>query len=355
MRRKRTRLCCWLACLVLALSLTGCAASLILQGAALRGVASAAGRGAMTAAARAVATRGGASGLGRIAAGTSRGTVGRAAGLATARTPLMRSLLRDLTRAGRSRATLSIDRIGRVRLGGRHVATIESSGDIAIGGGLQGSRVVVGRLQNGLVWEVDGAGAVSTPVGRVVARFPGRSVSVMDGTTASARTAQILRNDVTVEVLQIRNDWYHVRLVDGRSGWIYAPFALIGIVLMADAEEEESADSRSDLTANMLLSNGQLIWAGNVADGDGYVEGVMEDGSPVILDESIVRWLEVAEEQILIDWQAPRTVRLTNGSELIVASCTSRGSLFQAKLIAEWSWQAETIVLDRSIVVSGCR
>lgn len=313
----------------------GCAASAVARGAAAGAIA----RGlAGPAAGRALAS---VAGRGALAASAGRAAAGVAARGA------LRGALLEITAAGRLRPTLSIDRVGRISHAGRHLATLSKDGQI-LAEGVHGSRQLIGRLWNGRIWEVDGTGSLLAPIGRVSGVTVGRGVRLYSGPSPRFSTIEILRPQVTVEVLQMSDGWFLVRLAGARTGWVWGPLLGISTALALDDEDDRLGDGSGD-SVIVEVSSGQSLWAERFEWKPELIELSLPGGAEALIDDELIESVEPARSVLDWDWGArvPR-LHLVDGRALAIERARETRGLAEVVLVS-----GERLVLDPLLVASA--
>lgn len=202
----------------------------------------------------------------------ARGAVGGATAAVGGRTVLgataVRNGLLELTAGRRAPALLNISRNGTVLHRGKYVATLESNGTLVRAHG--GSEYVLGQMTETRLWSVTESGALASPIARLRGFIPSRGVAVRTAPSTGATRVEILRGNVTAEVLQTQNGWFEIRLPNQTTGWVWG--GLLALVLLADDSEDEDervpaqADdvrvvlqNGSSLRADQLWTNGEIV------------------------------------------------------------------------------------------------
>lgn len=193
--------------LFMALCSFGCSACL------LRGI----GTSATTTAVR------GLTGVG-IRAGAAMGPVRGSLALSqAARAGRLAAMLEEVT-AGRSasRAILSTDKTGALYHDGFYLGRIHRDGSIIR------STDVLGRIRNSKLYEADTFGFAGRQIGEVRASVAAPTVAMRYGPSEAFAIVKKLRQGSTLDLVRFHEGWYEVTLMDGTSGWVFAP--LIALV-----------------------------------------------------------------------------------------------------------------------------
>lgn len=295
------------------------------------------------------------------AAGASRGALARGAAARAVTVPAQtvgaRSILRqtmvELTAKGTSRAVVTIDRTGAIKHAGRRLARLKSSGDIVVGEGFSSSGRVVGRITDGRIWEVTASGHALQPIGRVLASVRGRPTAVLTRPANNAPTVGYLRSGVTAELIQVRDAWYQVRLLNDRVGWIWAPFATIATLLtLTDDDPDEPSFAR------ITLADGYVLTLRESKSGDTSMHGIDSNGQITIIDSELVEWVDPAREELEADTSGINDIRLIDGSTIVGGYCEpGLRSVIELNTRGRWSYGPEyqkRIVLDEQLVATDC-
>lgn len=293
----------------------------------------------------AAALRIGAGGLGRGMAVGAGARIGVAVGARTALTHgALRSMLGEVTAAGRAPAVLSITRSGAVVHRGRVLAAIESDGHLIARQG--GSEYVLGRLTQNRVWGFTESGG-TVAVGRLRGFIPSRGVAIRSGPSASAPRVEILRGDVTAEVLQVRDGWFEIRLPNQSTGWVWGALVALAVIVDDDEDdEEEPADSGlADAGENVLivLQNGQSLRARTYARHGGALHVWDQEGRHYVFGENLVSDCVPLDE--LPQAQDTPLVELANGAVII-----GTPHLLETGAVAIDSPEGSTIFVDAALV-----
>ena len=218
----------------------------------------------------------------------ARGAVGGATAAVGGRTVLGASAVRngllELTAGRRVPTLLNISRNGTVLHRGRYVATLESNGTLVRAHG--GSEYVLGQMTETRLWSVTESGALASPVARLRGFIPSRGVAVRTAPSTGATRVEILRGNVTAEVLQTQNGWFEIRLPNQTTGWVWG--GLLALVLLAD--DSEDADERVPAQADdvlVVLLNGASLRADQLWT-DGEIVHVTEAWKQYTLDRAMV-------------------------------------------------------------------
>lgn len=318
----------------MAIAISGCAASLVARGAvAGAGLRAAAGLGAR-------ASLGGR--LGAMA-GARAGTG------ALARVPAgaLRASLRQLTRGGRLSARLTIDRAGRIVHEGTELAVLERNGLITVRQAM-GERFAVGRLSSGRIWEVTSKSDVA--IGRVRGVSLGRQARVLAEPDGASPVVARLRSSSTVDILQVRDGWYEVRLASGATGWALAPMFGLFTELDTSAEGDSQEEARPRFLRVVLVTSQVLLASGFEGRGDSLHLELTPSGQEAVVDRRLIQSMEWVEEDVEANWSADSPkIWLTNRWEFVGQSC-HRGStrtILEAEPLGR-------VVLD-SRLVAGAR
>lgn len=277
---------------------------------------------ALAAGCAATALRIGAGGLGRmaVASGARMGATA-AVGRSVASASVLRSGLRGLT-SGRAPAVISITRNGSVLHRGRTLATIESDGLLVTREG--GREYILGRLTQNRLWALTESGQLSVPVARLRGFVASRGIAIRSAPSASAPRVEILRGNVTAEVLQARDGWYEIRLPNQSTGWVWG--ALVALAVLHDDDSDESRPSDAGTDALVVLQNGQSIRASAYRVEAGAVHVWDERGLPYTFDENVVSHTVPFSELPAPD-EAP-IVELANGTAIVgVARAIDTGAV----------------------------
>ena len=325
--------CCLLLC--------GCLGHLALRGAAGalgRSGAAAAGRSLGSAVGRGAVSRG-------IGAGVSRSAVATG-GLAT--------VLGEIAAARPGASALRLEPGGRVRLHGRHIATIEPSGNIR-GRGL--SREVIGRIQHGRLISLGPAGP--SEIGRVHGVFLGTRTTVLSH-PGGAIVENVLRRGARAELLSLQNGWFELRFFhDGSRGWVWAP--LVGISVIIGASEDEHDDRGVAASVGSLLRTGELLWVeSEVQSGSETLIVGTSRGQRSLVDRALEDGRFSASSHAEVDWSKDlRPVRLRSGAQVSVKDCRLVREVAYLDFLGPGdglpSWPGARVVVDSRLVDSGCR
>lgn len=278
----------------------GCAGAVALRGvtagAAMRAVG---GRALAAGAARA--------GAGRVAAsGAARGSV---AGIARGR---LAGALQDLTQGGRIRPVLHVDRIGRISVEGRHLATLTRDGSIVEASTFGGR--TVGFLREGSLYDLAPSGGLGARLGFLRASTgSSRSVLVKSRPGFGAPTEFTLRRSVTAEVISISDRWYEIRLLNGRTGWVWGP--AIGLLLLVDESEEEESEPIAGVPSTVVLRSLRSIPASSISREGAVTDLTFITGERIHVATALVKEiLPDAGEEAATEYLPVAT--LMNGAEL---------------------------------------
>lgn len=327
----RTRaLCGVVACSIvssacLASALRGAGGALVARGGAAAGV-----RGGSLGAARAGALSG------------TRGALAATRAGSIPRTPL-RGILEEAASSS-GRGFLRVDPAGALYRGGRYVGRVTNRGTIETGSLL---REPVGRIHNGHLWELDAFGTLSRPVGQVTGWVGSRGAPLR--TAPNQGLLRHLSGRTYLEVIEAVDGWYQVRLVDGTTDWMAAPFlALTGVLAIGDDDDESGLSVDEKGLFQIVLASGATLWSSNFVNDDGIVSLTLPDGETVLLDEAAIlaaRWKTGAT---ILDLTEDRTeVLLASGQSIFVDNARVDGDAIVLK-----SGEQETVV-DPSLVLSA--
>lgn len=138
------------------------------------------------------------------------------------------------------------------------------------------------------------------------AELPGlRGVRLRSGPSLSSTTVEILRSNGAVEVLQVQEGWFEVRLANGVSGWVWAPLLALSTVLVQDDEEargpEQYWEARGS-TATLFFITGRSLWVESYESTGDVVKLSTAQGERMFLDKSLVGGVERADREVAWDW-----------------------------------------------------
>lgn len=152
----------------------------------------------------------------------------------------LRNRLEQLTRGGSLRATVTIDRFGRLRHRGREIGSLTERGEI-LGPGL-GRQRAVGRVAEGRIWELDAKGFPARAIGEVRGVVGRSGVGVFLRPDRSFGMVQRLRQGATVRILRVDGNWFEVQFAGTRRGWVEAQDLTFSMRLLpiAGADEPET-------------------------------------------------------------------------------------------------------------------
>ena len=285
---------------------------------------------ALTAGCAATALRFGAGGLGRAAMASGARSVAGAS--------VLRSGLRGLT-AGRAPAVVSITRSGSILHRGRTLATLESDGLLVAREG--GREVILGRLTQNRLWAVTESGELSAPVARLRGFVPSRGIAVRSGPSATAPRVEVLRGNVTAEVLQVRDGWYEIRLPNQSTGWLWGALVALAVIDEDDAEDPQLGDQGANVL--VVLQNGQSMRASAYRVEAGAVHVWDDRGVHYALDRSVVSHTVAFSELPAAD-EAP-TVELVDGTAIMgIARALDTGA------VAIDSPSGSTVIVDAALL-----
>ena len=172
---------------------------------------------------------------GEMAALDSVGSEAAAARLATmegaAAPGSLSEAIARLTANGEQTAVLTVNDTGVISAGNRVLANVTEDGGLYVRGATQR----VGYLQNGQLYEISNSG--SRVIGELHGFVPSRGV-ILDESGA----IRILKPNVFVDVLQIENGRYLVRLASGETEWIDPGFV---VLLLASANQANQCPAGS--------------------------------------------------------------------------------------------------------------
>jgi hypothetical protein len=194
-----------------------------------------------------------------------------------------------------------LDKYGRISHEGQPLANLNREGELVANE--PGFGRVVGRIRDGQIWEVSETGASATPIGRITGVVPGSGVRMHSGSTVMSPVVEVLRPQVSFEVLRIHEGWFEVRLASGQTGWVWAPFVTVSSFLFAGGREErqEGSDTTADTFA-VSLTTGRNLWAQHTDRIDQAVDVRTADGQRVIMDGSLIRRIDRANHGMEWDW-----------------------------------------------------
>ncbi|MEX2178209.1 MAG: SH3 domain-containing protein [Gemmatimonadaceae bacterium] len=264
--------------------------------------------------------------------------------------------LADLTAGGRVAPRISIDAEGVIRVRGSEIARLDKHGNIMV------RERVIGRVANGRIWEVLPEGGIGRAVGRIVGRVRGTSGSIFSEPTGQASLLRTLRSGTTVELLQVRGNWYHVRLLDGSTGWVWAALLVLTTVFDPEAVSDSTVLSMSRApSGHVTLVTGEAFWLRDVTVTLSAVRGSTLDGRAFAVDRELIRWFEASQSPIEVDWtREGKLVRLKSGAIFVADRCAIRNDVAWLMLLGT-SWmsmgleEGSTIPVDTALVQSGCQ
>jgi hypothetical protein len=314
------------------LVLTGCVAEFLAEGVAAEGMA-AEGLAAEGLAAEGLAGAdlAAAAEAEAAAAGAARAIASRVAGGELAVSPgVLRGALAELTEGGARRALLDIDGAGAISREGRLLASVDEGGAITRADGF-GRKVLVGRIAEGRIWEVDARGALRYPVGELRGFVPGSGVRLVDDPFSTETRVEILRSHSVVEVLQRRGDWVEIRLVNGQKGWVWSPLVAISALFAVHRRDQHREELSEVLLPDgqgdrcLVLVTGQLLRGRPVGRLGTATRLATPDGQTVVVEDELVLRAESCHDNRDLDWSAGSyTVELADGTVLYARSYESR-------------------------------
>lgn len=193
------------------------------------------------------------------------------------------ALTRALGELAENDSIVTIDRFGRIITGsGRNLATIESNGTLTAEAG--SSRVIVGRVAEGELYEVSRAGA--RPIARLRGFVPSRGIRMMTGPGTGEASFQVLRDQVAAEILEVRQGWYEIRLPSGEIGWVWAP-AVAALLIERGAGHTNSCQCQNGSGA-VILKTGEIIQYQSCSEYGSAVILQSADGRMITVDRSMV-------------------------------------------------------------------
>ncbi|HVT15205.1 MAG TPA: SH3 domain-containing protein [Thermoanaerobaculia bacterium] len=312
------------------LVLTGCVAEFLAEGVAAEGMA-AEGLAAEGLAAEGLAGADLAAAAEAAEMGAARAIASRVAGGELAVSPgVLRGALAELTEGGARRALLDIDGAGAISREGRLLASVDEGGAITRTDGF-GRKVLVGRIAEGRIWEVDARGALRHPVGELRGFVPGSGVRLVDDPFSSETRVEILRSHSVVEVLQRRGDWVEIRLVNGQKGWVWSPLVAISALFAVHRRDQHREELSEALVPDgqgdrcLVLVTGQLLRGRPVGRLGSATRLATPDGQTVVVEDELVLRAESCHDNRDLDWSAGSyTVELADGTVLYARSYESR-------------------------------
>lgn len=250
--------------LAMSLALSGCVAAAA-EGLALESVAARGAMGAMVSRAAVGAVARSAV----VEVGASRLLVSDPLVGLAARRGVLSSALYRLTGGGTRIAELSIERSGLIRAGGERLATLETSGGRIVAGGR-----VHGIVNNGIVYEY-GPGGEQMAIARLRGFLPSRGISVTRASDGSQ--VFVLQRNVFVDVLEINNGFYLIRLPGGHTEWIGAEF--VALAMIAAADDDRACPEGAGV---LVRTSGLAIPFDQCWRGDGVYQLQTPEGAIVI-------------------------------------------------------------------------
>jgi hypothetical protein len=262
------------------LLLSSCAAGL--GGLAVRGAAGAVARGTL------------------IRSGASRVLVADPLVGMAAQRGVLREALHRVTAGGTRIAQLSIGRNGVISADGQTIAVLEASGGRIVVSGGRGA----GVLDNGMIYEV-GSGGQRVAVAALRGFVPSRGVRV--GSTNGGAELRILHRNVVVDVLQVNNGFYLIRLPGGATEWAAAE--LVALALVAADSDNRSCPASPGL---LVRTSGQAIAFDSCTAGDGAMRLETASGAVVVDSLDIASIIPGAFAEAITD----SALRFTGGHSL---------------------------------------
>ena len=237
---------------------------------------------------------------------------------------------------------LRIASSGRIAFQGRHLATLTRQGEIL--STATGSRPI-GLVRNGQLIPLTKAGRPNAPIGRITGVTPGSGVRLYDGPGFGSKPViRITKPEVAFDVLQVQNDWYEIRLANQQTGWLWAPYAALSLLLLND---EATWNPEKSSVVNVVLKNGEALW-GKVSDvTPETIRLIDEDERPLLIDRSIIFRIDrIHGDRTEWDWTAGMSkVHLTNGTKLL----GERYEVRDDALVLHLPGESSEIVIDDAL------
>lgn len=283
----------------------------------------------------------GASMRGAVAGSAARFGAGSAiAGRSIAHVSALRTGLGRITGGSRVPATVSITRNGSILHRGRELATIESDGMLIAREG--GREFVVGRMTQNRLLGFTEAGELTVPVARLRGFIPSRGIAIRSAPSMSAQRVEILRGNVTAEILQVRDGWYEIRLPNQSTGWLWG--SLLALAIVGDDDDSEETSLPEHATDVLLvLQNGQSLRASEIRVESVLVRAWDVAGREYTFDRGIVSHTVPLHELPAVE-DAP-TLNLVDGTAVVGSARRLMGGAMEID-----STSGSTVIIDASLV-----
>ena len=207
-----------------------------------------------------------------------------AEGLAAGGLRIRAGLLRPALQLRASGAPLTIEMSGAIRQAGRYLATLESDGFLVVERGA-GERLLVGKIEDGSIWQAARGGGYE-PVGRLRGFVPGRGIRLRSAPSPFSPAVEILRPNVTAEVVNYRGGWFEVRLLSGERGYVWSPFVALAMVLGA-GEQATQTPIQGDAGDCPALTTGRFMPGKIVDSNEGAVGFAVSQGERLVVDREL--------------------------------------------------------------------
>ncbi|WP_444853771.1 hypothetical protein [Sphingosinicella sp.] len=215
---------------------------------------------------------------------------------AAARRGVISETLQQVTAGGTRTAALTIERGGLIRAGFEPIARLELGGGRLIAQG-----EAVGVLEGGTIYEFVNGGRV--PVAALRGFIPSRGVAI---SSANGTSRVHIQRNLFVQVLEIRDGFYRIRLPGGQVEWLAAE--LVALTMVAAAND---ADNCGDSLGLLIRASGQSIAFDNCSRGDGFLHLETADGMMLIDNSDVAEIIPAHLEDTMA-----RAVRFTGGYSL---------------------------------------